>query len=88
MQVEVKLPPLGEGEDVPNAANLCFWYVDVGGTVGEGDSLVQFVTDKAAFDVPSPVSGTLVEIRAEEADTVDVGAVVAVIETDQQGGAT
>jgi pyruvate dehydrogenase E2 component (dihydrolipoamide acetyltransferase) len=61
---------------------ISFWYVDVGERVGEGDNLVQVLTDKATFDVPAPVGGMLLETRAAENDDVTVGAVIAVLETD------
>ena len=82
MQTDVKLPALGEGDDAPASAKVSFWYVDPGDTVGQGDDLVQMVTDKATFDVPAPVAGKLVEQRAAEDESVDVGGVLAIFETE------
>jgi pyruvate/2-oxoglutarate dehydrogenase complex dihydrolipoamide acyltransferase (E2) component len=75
---EMKLPDLGE--DAPDEAEVSFWYVEVGEQVEEGQDLVEMVTDKAAFTVPSPVGGVVKEIRAKEGDTVKVGQVMAIIE--------
>ena len=69
--MDVPLPELGE--DAGDEARVSFWYVDVGETVGEGDDLVQMLTDKATFDVPSPVKGKLVEQLAGEEQAVKVG---------------
>ena len=78
MPYEVTLPELGE--DADDAAEVSFWYVDEGQTVQEGDDLVEMVTDKAAFTVPAPVSGTVEEIVAQEGDKVEVGQVMATIQ--------
>ena len=71
---EVKLPPLAEGV---NKANVSYWLKNVGDTVKEGEDLVELVTDKAAFNMPSPASGTLKEVLASEGDQVNVGQVIA-----------
>ena len=76
---DVKLPDLGE--DAGDVATVSFWYVDPGETVEEGDELVQMLTDKATFDVPSPLSGTVKELVADEDQEVRVGEVLCRIET-------
>jgi pyruvate/2-oxoglutarate dehydrogenase complex dihydrolipoamide acyltransferase (E2) component len=78
MAYEVKLPPLGD--DAPDEAEVSFWYVEEGEQIEEGDDLLEMVTDKAAFTVPSPVSGTLAEVRVNEGDKVSVGQVMAIVE--------
>lgn len=70
-EMEVRLPELGD--EAATEARVSFWYVEVGETVEAGDNLVQMLTDKATFDVPSPASGTLAEILAQEEQTVSVG---------------
>jgi len=75
MTTEIKLPPLGD--DAGEEAEVSFWYVDVGEGVEEGDDLVEMVTDKAAFTVPAPASGTVAEILAPEGAKVQVGDVMA-----------
>jgi len=78
MEHNVELPELGD--DAPDEAEISFWYVEEGEEVEEGQDLVEMVTDKAAFTVPSPAGGTLKEIKVREGDTVQVGQVMAVIE--------
>ena len=73
-EVEVKLPELGE--DAGDEARVSFWYVAEGEEVEEGDDLVQMLTDKATFDVPSPSRGKVVKLLAEEDQQVKVGQVL------------
>ena len=76
--MEVELPDLGE--DAQDSAKVSFWYYDVGERVEEGEDLVEMVTDKATFNVPVPVSGTLKEIVVAEGGEAKVDDVLAVIE--------
>ena len=62
---------------------MSFWHVDVGDTIKEGDDLVEMVTDKATFNVPSPATGTLVEIKAEEDELKTVGDLLAILEIEE-----
>jgi len=78
MEHQVKLPDLGE--DAPDEAEVSFWYVSVGDRVALGQELVEMITDKAAFSVPSPVAGTVKNIMVKEGDTVRVGQVMAIVE--------
>lgn len=75
--LELRLPELAEGV---NEAVVSFWHFKEGDAVKEGDEVVEMATDKAAFNVPSKVSGTLKKIVAEEGATVKVGGVLAVVE--------
>ncbi len=75
---EFKLPDLGE--DAGDEAIVSFWYAEVGEPVKEKDGVVEMRTDKATFDVPCPVSGKLVEVRARDNDKVKVGGVLGIIE--------
>jgi len=77
--VEFKLPDLGEGAG--NEATVSFWYADVGEEVEERQGIIEMMTDKATFDVPSPVAGKLVEVRVHDGDKVKVGDVLGIIET-------
>lgn len=72
--IEAKLPPLGEGI---NKASVSYWHKAIGDNVKEGEDLVELVTDKAAFNMPSPASGVLKDILAQEGDEVIVGQVLA-----------
>ena len=69
--VDVPLPELGN--DAGDEARVSFWYVDVGDKVKEGADLVQMLTDKATFDIPSPVAGKVVKLLAAEEQSVKVG---------------
>ena len=71
---DVKLPALAEGV---GKATVSYWHRGVGESVKEGDDLVELVTDKATFNMPSPVSGILKEQLAIEGAEVKVGQVVA-----------
>ena len=79
---EVALPDLGA--DAGDEAKVSFWYFDVGEQIEKDDDLVEMITDKATFNVPSPVSGTLVELLVDEGDVAKVGKVICVIEPDQE----
>lgn len=71
---EAKLPHLGEGIE---KASVSYWYKSVGDSVKKGEDLVELVTDKATFNMPSPASGVLKEILAQEGDDVKVDQVLA-----------
>ena len=75
---EVTLPDLGE--DAGDSAKVSFWYVDPGEKVASGDNLVQMLTDKATFDVPSPEGGTVKEHKVGEGGEVAVGQVLCILE--------
>jgi len=81
MQQNVTMPPLGE--DAGNECTVSYWQVEVGDTVAADDPLVEMATDKATFDVPSPLSGKLVKTLVEEDDVVKVGDTIAVIDTEE-----
>lgn len=73
---EIKLPSLAEGV---NRATVTYCHKAVGDSVKEGEDLIELVTDKATFNMPSPVSGVLKELLVAEGDEVEVGRVVAKI---------
>ena len=74
---ELKLPELAEGV---NEAIVSYWHFKEGDSIKEGDGIVEMATDKAAFNVPSKVAGTLKQILVKEGDTVKVGGVLAIVE--------
>ena len=74
---EVKLPPIAEGV---GKANVSYWHRAVGDSVKEGEDLVELVTDKATFNLPAPVSGTVKEVLVSEGDEAKVGQILAKIE--------
>ena len=65
------LPSLGD--DAGDEATVSFVYVNAGDTVKEEADLLEMVTDKATFNVPSPKNGTIVKMLVTEGDTVKVG---------------
>ena len=79
---DVVLPDLGA--DAGDEAQVSFWYFDVGERIEKEDDLVEMITDKATFNVPSPIAGTLVELLIDENDTAKVGEVICVIEPDEE----
>ncbi|AUW57691.1 dihydrolipoyllysine-residue succinyltransferase [Sphingobium sp. SCG-1] len=81
MATEVKVPTLGESV---TEATVGAWLKKPGEAVALDEPICSLETDKVAVDVPSPVAGTLGQQLVAEGDTVNVGAVIAIIEA---GGA-
>ena len=77
----VKLPSMGESI---NEATLTSWLKDVGDKIEIDDSIVEVSTDKVDSDVPSEVSGILVEKKFKVNDVIKVGEVIAVIDSENQ----
>ena len=77
----VKLPSMGESID---EATLTSWLKDVGDKIEIDDSIVEVSTDKVDSDVPSEVSGILVEKKFKVNDVIKVGEVIAVIDSENQ----
>ena len=73
---EVTLPALGESV---TEGTISRWLKEVGDTVEADEALVEVSTDKVDTEIPSPVAGTLLEIRVQEDDTAEVGSVLAII---------
>lgn len=71
------------GESVTEAT-LTAWLKEVGDIIEIDDSVVEVSTDKVDSDVPSEVEGVLLEKRFEINQVIQVGEVIAVIETDQE----
>jgi 2-oxoisovalerate dehydrogenase E2 component (dihydrolipoyl transacylase) len=73
-----KLPDLGEGTV---EAEIVSWHVKPGDEVSEDDVLVEVMTEKAAVEVPAPVTGKIVATTGQPGDMVAVGAELVVLET-------
>lgn len=71
---DVEMPELGESV---TEGTITQWLKNVGDEVEVDEPLLEVSTDKVDTEIPSPVAGTLVEVLAEEDDTVDVGSVIA-----------
>ena len=76
MAHSVVMPELGESV---TEGTITQWLKAVRDTVSVDEPLLEVSTDKVDTEVPSPVAGVLLEIRAEEDDTIEVGDVIAII---------
>ena len=83
MSTPVNLPALGESV---TEGTITRWLKSVGDTVEVDEPLLEVSTDKVDTEIPSPVAGTLLEIKAEEDETVEVGAELAIIGDEGEGG--
>ena len=79
---DVTLPQLGE---TVTEGTITRWFKKVGDSVAADEPLFEVSTDKVDTEVPSPIAGTVTEIRVQEGDTVAVGAVIAVVGEDAGG---
>lgn len=79
MAFEFKLPDVGEGVA---EGELVSWLVAPGDTVTEDQPLAEVETDKALVEIPSPVDGTVRELRAEPGEMVPVGDIFIVIDVE------
>jgi pyruvate/2-oxoglutarate dehydrogenase complex dihydrolipoamide acyltransferase (E2) component len=66
---------------VPIVASL--WLVDVGMKVSKGDRLLEVLAGVATVDLPSPISGVLVETLVAEEDVLAVGQVLGMIAAEE-----
>ncbi len=81
---DITLPQLGE---TVTEGTITRWFKKVGDTVAADEPLFEVSTDKVDTEVPSPVAGTLTEIRVKEGETVSVGTVIAVVGSATAGSA-
>ncbi|SDF82908.1 dihydrolipoamide acetyltransferase family protein [Mucilaginibacter sp. P25] len=77
---QLLLPKMGESVA---EATVIKWIKKPGDKVNADDAVMEIATDKVDSDVPSPVAGKLVEQLYQENDVVQVGAVIAIIETEE-----
>jgi 2-oxoisovalerate dehydrogenase E2 component (dihydrolipoyl transacylase) len=80
-----KLPDLGEGTV---ESEIGEWFIKVGDLVNEEDIVGTVMTDKAAVEVSSPVTGTVVKLAGEPGDVIAVGAPLVVFDTEGVAGAS
>lgn len=78
-QFELVLPKMGESVA---EATIIKWLKNPGDTVHEDEIIVEIATDKVDSEIPSPVSGKLLSQTVKVDDVVNVGSVIAVIETE------
>ena len=84
MATEVKVPTLGESVTEASIGEL---LKNVGDSVAVDEPIVSLETDKVAVEAPSPIAGVIKEFKVAVGDTVEVGAVLAVIEEGGAGAA-
>src|SRR5436190_538873 len=76
MAEEVKMPQMGESIA---EGTIVRWLKKVGDQVKRDEPLFEISTDKVDAEIPSPTSGTLLEIKVQESETVAVNTVVAIV---------
>lgn len=74
------MPKMGESI---TEATIISWLKSVGDYVEADETIIEVATDKVDNDVPSPVSGIITEIRFQKDDVVEVGTVLALIDSSQ-----
>ena len=85
MSNQILVPPLGESI---TEATVSKWLKQIGEKVDSDEPLVELETDKVNVEVPSPLSGTLSSISVREGDTVEVGALLGIINGEKAGTIT
>ncbi len=82
MSIEIKVPVLGESVV---EATVAKWMKTTGEAVNADEPIVELETDKVSLEVPAPKTGVLTDIIAKEGDTVEVDAILAIL---QEGAVT
>ncbi|MEM1090803.1 MAG: dihydrolipoamide acetyltransferase family protein [Pseudomonadota bacterium] len=80
-----KLPDLGEGTV---EAEIAKWHVEAGQVISEDDPLVDMMTDKAAVEVASPVSGKVRLLHGEAGAMMAVGSALVTLDTESEAAAS
>ena len=78
MIIDVIMPKMGESI---TEGTILEWYKEVGEAINKDETLLEIGTDKVDSEIPSPGTGTVIEILAKSNDVIDVGEVIAKIET-------
>ena len=79
---DIVIPQLGESVA---EGTIGTWLKQVGDAVAADEPIVEVETDKVAMEVPSPVAGVLAEQVVAEGDTVEIGALIAKVDTEGKG---
>jgi 2-oxoglutarate dehydrogenase E2 component (dihydrolipoamide succinyltransferase) len=82
MSTEIRVPALGESV---TEATVAQWLKQTGDTVSADEPLCELETDKANVEIPAPANGVLAEIRVAEGETVEVGALLGMVEETGAG---
>ena len=73
------MPKMGESV---NEGTIIKWHKKVGDPVKQDEIIFEISTDKVDTEIPSPAEGVLKEIKFKEGDTIEVGTVVAIVESN------
>ena len=73
MTTDIQVPSLGESV---TEATIARWYKKIGDSVTIDEPLLELETDKVTLEVPAPATGQLTDIKVNDGDTVEVGAVL------------
>jgi len=79
MIIDVIMPKMGESI---TEGTILEWYKEVGEAIDKDETLLEIGTDKVDSEIPAPDSGIIIEILAKPNDLIEVGEVIAKIETD------
>ncbi|MCI0707498.1 MAG: 2-oxo acid dehydrogenase subunit E2 [Ignavibacteriae bacterium] len=79
MQVDVVMPKMGESIQ---EGKILRWMKKPGDKIQKDETILEISTDKVDSEIPSPASGILTKIIVAEQETVEVGTIIAKIETD------
>ena len=82
MVIDVVMPKMGESI---TEGTILEWYKKVGEPIEADETLLEIGTDKVDSEIPAPNAGIVVEILAQPNDVIDVGEVIARIETSKAG---
>ena len=79
MKIDLVMPKMGESLQ---EGTIIRWLKQVGDKVERDEMILEISTDKVDTEIPAPASGVITKIFAKEQETVEVGKVIAEIETD------
>jgi dihydrolipoamide dehydrogenase len=82
--IDVRVPDIGDFKDIP----IIEVFVKAGDTVKAEDPLISLESDKATMDVPSPVGGTISELKVKLGDKVSEGSLILTLATGAKGAAS
>ena len=80
MVIDVVMPKMGESI---TEGTILEWYKKVGEHIVADETLLEIGTDKVDSEIPAPNGGIVIEILAQPNDVIDVGEVIARIETSK-----
>ncbi|HIM20081.1 MAG TPA: hypothetical protein EYM28_05720, partial [Rhodospirillales bacterium] len=82
MKMDVLMPQLGE---TVAEGTLSIWHKNVGERVEANELLFEISTDKVEMEVPAPAGGVMKKILVKEGETVEVGAILAILDDGTDG---